>query len=207
MSIFKIRGQAQKVVTYDIVEIEISFVAKNKDSYIASKKALEESDRFLNEVNSIGLSAETFVLSDDRTSEGYRDDGEFKSTREIGIRVPFNMEMINQIRNILDEGRYAAEFNLNYEYSKMDELHRELLTEALRDSKANADALANSMNMKVKGIDSINVEEKEAVTMDWMEQECTTLCRRKGSPLIESDKLKAGETCEEASLDVKWIIE
>ena len=207
MSIFKIKGQAQKVIAYDIVEIEISFVSRNKDSYTASMKVMEESERFLNEANTIGLSSEMFALSEDRTDEGFRDDGEFKATRAIQIRLPFDMERINQIRAILDEGRFSAEFNLDYEYSKMADLHRQLLSEALQDSKSSAEVLAKGMGMKVKGIESINVEEKEAVTMDWMEQECHKVFRRKTFPYVESNKLKPGETCEEASLDVKWIIE
>ena len=206
MSIFRIKGQAQKTVTYDIAEVRISFVSQNNNSYEASQKAMSDCEKFLREVKNIGISAEQFTLDSDRNDMAYREEDEFKANRSIKIKLPFDMELINQIREMLDEGKYSFTFDLDYELSNREEIHRQLLADALKDSQKSAELLAQTMNMKVIKIESVNVDDIEVGMVDDMECDTYTLCRRKAS-YTESNNLKAGETVEYESINVKWVIE
>ena len=206
MSIFRIKGQAQKTVRYDRAEVRITFVSLNKNSYEASQKVMSDCEKFLEDVKNLGISAEQFTLDYDRNDMSYGDEDEFSANRSIKIRIPFNMELINQIRELLDEGKYSFRFDLNYELSNREEIHCQLLADALKDSKRTAELLAQTMDMKVIRIESVNVDDIETGMINDMEYERYTLCCRTSS-YTESNNLKAGETAEYESIDVKWVIE
>ena len=74
--------------------------------------------------------------------------------RRLEIRIPFNMSVINRIRQIVDENEYSIEFSLNYEMSNEYEIREELIKEALLDSKKKAEELAATLGLKVVDVES-----------------------------------------------------
>ena len=74
--------------------------------------------------------------------------------RRLEIRIPFNMSVINRIRQIVDENEYSIEFSLNYEMSNESEIREKLIKEALLDSKKKAEELAATLGLKVVDVES-----------------------------------------------------
>lgn len=208
MGIFKIDGNAKKTVNYDVAVINIEFVATEKTSFTASAKVMEYCEMFLGEIEKAGMNPAIFTLEDDTVSEeNYRDDDKIEATRNIQVKVPFKMEIINAIRDILDYEKYDFHFNLDYELSNEDELKDELLKEALLDSKKKAEQLAETLGMKVKGIESVETDVVRYYgAVDWM------LCEKERGFLTapertKSNVLKAKEKILSECITVKWIID
>ena len=70
------------------------------------------------------------------------------------------MEVINRIRQIIDENEYSTRFHIEYELSNEDQIREELLKEALLDSKKKAEDLAEALNMTVIGVKSVEAYSK-----------------------------------------------
>ena len=62
------------------------------------------------------------------------------------------MKLMNQIRQHLNEGGYRHNIDIDYDYSKVTELHAEVVKEALMEAKAQADMLADSLGLKIEGL-------------------------------------------------------
>lgn len=209
MGAFEIHGNAKRTVNYDVAVIGLDFVASEKTAFAASSKVMEYCERFLAEVEKAGIDPSTFTLQDDTvTEESYRDDDKLEATRSIQVKVPFKMETINAIRDLLDEEKYDFHFDLNYELSNEDEIRDELLKEALLDSKQKAEQLAATLGMKVKGIKSVETYSRSRGSshMDWMECEHER-CICAAPKCSKSNELKSKEETFYESIEVKWNIE
>lgn len=209
MGVFEIYGNAKRIVNYDVAVIKIEFVASEKTSFAASAKVMGDCENFLTKIEKSGMDSAAFMLEEDEVTEkSYIDDGKIEATRCILIKIPFMMERINLIRDILDTEKYDIHFELDYELSNEDRIREELLKEALIDSKKKAEQLADVLGMQVKGVKSVETyrRSRDSVEMDWMENyepgtyfDCET-------EHPKSNALKAKEATLDESIEVKWEI-
>ena len=209
MGVFEIHGNAKRTVNYDVAVIGIDFVATEKTSFAASSKVMEYCEDFLGELEKIGIEPSCFTMKEDSVeSDDYSDDDRVEATRSIQVKIPFKMETINTIRDILDTEKYDFNFDLSYELTNEDEIRDELLKEALLDSKQKAQLLAESLGMEVKGIESVETYSRSRGYggMDWCERESAPL-RCAAPKRSKSNSLKAKEELMTESIEVKWNIE
>lgn len=211
MGVFEIHGNAKRTVHYDVAVIGIDFVASEKTSYGASSKVMEYCENFLCKLEKMGIDPSHFTLQEDTVSDNrYSDDDRVEATRSIRIKIPFKMDTINAIRDILDNEKCDVHFELDFDLSNEDEIKDELLKEALLDSRQKAEMLADSLGMKVIGIESVETysRNRNYGDMTWMhcEQErCIVSSGVLKRP--KSNELKAKEEILSESIEVKWIIE
>lgn len=126
--------------------------------------------------------------------------------RRLEIRIPFNMSVINRIRQIVDENEYSIEFSLNYEMSNESEMREELIKEALLDSKKKAEELAATLGLKVVGVESLKTYNKSGkiyVAKDRM----AVPARLEAPQFLRSNKLQAKEEKLSETIEVVWTIE
>lgn len=192
MGEFTIIGTAKRNVEYDMVDCIVTFRALEDEPYEASVKAMDECERFLKEMRTLGLDSRNVILKDDcLDEENYRDDLKYESIRKIVVRIQFNMELVNTIRSILNKGLYRAEFDIRYSFSKEKEIRDILQKEALLNSRRQAFELAKTMGLEVKGIHSFkayNSSDYVYVIENCMYEQCFCLSAR---GYEESNKLKA----------------
>ena len=205
MGVFEIEGRARKMVECDIANISISFRAAGINSAEILKKVVDECDRFLKEAYKAGLKPEAIHFDEDSVeSRTYEDNREVRATRTIRIRMPFEMKYINGIQSILSKGGYRYLLSVSGENSKRDETHIELAKQAVRNSKEEAEQLAEVLGVKVQGIESVCKETRRGYNcgagdilglLDDFEEE------------RPSDNIGAKLIEESVELKVKWILE
>ena len=213
MSIFEIQGQAKRNVNYDIAVVSITFTEKGENSYLASKAVMRECEQFFEKLDVDGITSSNAVLGDDSVSEDrYADSSKVIANRKVEFRIAFNMEVINRIRQIIDENEYSTRFHIEYELSNEDQMTRhqarnkkeELLKEALLDSKKKAEDLAEALNMTVIGVKSVEAYSKLNGRTEGIACE-RSICDYMGVPQFShSNKLQAKEKELSESIEVKW---
>lgn len=205
MSIFEIQGQAKRNVNYDIAVVSITFTEKGETSYLASKAVMRECEQFFEKLNVEGITSSNAMLGDDSVSEDrYADSSKVIANRKVEFRIAFNMEVINRIRQIIDENEYSTRFHMEYELSNEDQIREELLKEALLDSKKKAEDLAEVLNMTVIGVKSVETYSKLNGRTEGIACE-RSICGYMGVPQFShSNKLQAKEKELSESIEVKW---
>lgn len=207
MSVFEIEGVAKREVPCDLAKIVIKFKAVEKNGYEASKKVMEQCDSFLGQAIEMGMKLEDFQLENHRVDKARYDDlDNMFAERSIMIRIPFDMEKINRIQELLQEGKYDYEIDVDGDISNRRELKMELAAEALNNSKTEAELLAASLGITVKSIESIRRDRWDD------EVEMKVLCRGMANLFgtrrpRNTDKIGAKTIEESVNLKVKWNLE
>lgn len=159
MGEIKVEGKAFRKVHCDIVEVSIDFIHAGRDFSDDAIKVMDQTEKFLGELkHKCGIEPRTVRITKDNTLNRGRDYHPIESKRGIEFTIPFDMELINEIRSLLIEGNYKAAIDMSYKYSGEDELMEELRKEAILDSKRKAEEYADFLGVQVVGLDSLSGE-------------------------------------------------
>ena len=85
----------------------------------------------------------------------YRNEGEkdyYRASRVLEINSKFDMKMINDLRAIANASKAQVSFHVDYKLSNEDTIRQELMTEALKDAKKQAEVMAQAIDQKVVGL-------------------------------------------------------
>ena len=108
--------------------------------------------------------------------------------------------------SLVKDYKYDVDINTSYRLSNTLEIHNSLIKAAIADSRDKAYFIAEAMDQKISGIDSIEIEKNYGNKMDWM-------CREQELDLPMADvfkysnQLKSPVTNISASVEVVWLIE
>ena len=173
MGKLEVRGSASKTVEYDLMKIVVDFHALEKTAKEASQKVMHECEEFLGILKNKGIDISKISLSKDRVdrSVSYCNGEEaeyYRANRVLEIETDFNMKMINDIRTIIDNNNAQAGFDVKYELSNEDNICQELMIQALKDAKKQAEELAHAIDQKVVGLISAdkNAPKQDAICID-----------------------------------------
>ncbi|MBR0420194.1 MAG: SIMPL domain-containing protein [Erysipelotrichaceae bacterium] len=156
MGTIRIMGYAERKVNADIVDYYINFFSCERKASEALKNSNEQCELFLKELKKCGFDMSQIHLSEDRVDEPRYDDNRVDAEREIHFRSTFDPAFNNVISEIIHKNDLGVNINTDYSYSKKRELHEELLKEAVQNSKAKAELIAETTGQKVKYIDSVS---------------------------------------------------
>ena len=149
MSTIKIKGQATRKVYADTIKYRLSFYSKDQKASKAAERTREQCEIFLKDMKEYGFDISKFQLESDEISKEYNSE-EKKATRTLIILTDFDPKINNAIFNIIQKEDLTVETKTDYYLSYLDELHKELMQEALLDSRNKAELIASSNNQKVK---------------------------------------------------------
>lgn len=205
-----ITGRAEHEYQYDAMEITLNFSVQKSSTADALTAVLGQCEEFLAKVTSEGLSMENIRIENDSTRRNQRYDSgsvSFAAERAIKIRVPFSMDYANYLLSVVSEKGYDAAISTEYLLTNREEIHNELIKEALSDSRKKAELIAQSMGVKVVGIDTATICESRdniALLRAGAEHE-----RGIASPqsLSLSNQLGSPVTKESETVEAVWIIE
>lgn len=204
-----IEGKATKEYEYDVMEITVRFQVHEKSSADAIEKVTSQCEECLSLLSEQGIAMDNIRIGEDSVGQEY-DDHELDvcATREIVMRLPFDVSFSNCFMELIREKGYEVDLDIEPRMSKHSEIRNELLKLAIEDSKAKALFIADAMDQKISGIDSVHIGDRYGSSqLDWMccEQKRGFLAAPKRLQL--SNKLKAPTTTETATVEVVWIIE
>lgn len=208
MGKLKIEGRATKEYEYDLMEVTIRFQVCEETSAKAIEKVIYQCEDCLETLAKDGIAIENIRIGKDDVDQDYNYSDEFEATatREIIVRLPLDITFSNYIMELVKDKEYDVDINIEYKFSKLNEINNELLKSAIDDSKSKASLIADAMNQKIIGIDSVEMKDYYKNNIEWMEQEC---CRMGTVPsnLQQSNKLKSPVDEKSSSVEVVWIIE
>ena len=202
MGKIKIQGRASKLVECDVVEFMITIHATDSSLSKAISKVREDTEKLLKSLNEMGFEMKDIHLGDDATEKDYgRNKPIYSCKRKINFLTQFNAALNNRIYKIVEDYEICAYIDTKYSYSKEKELRKVLLKEALLDSKAKAQLLAETNNQMVTGIEEIN-DGADKVFL----KEAYPVCACASANGL-SDQLAACTEDIEESIVVSWNIE
>lgn len=156
MGKFEIEGYAKRKVRCDIAIVHVTFRAIGVNAAELSKKVMDECDDFIQKLGKLSIKPQDIQYASDRTTtNSYQNKTELEATREICIRMPFDLRVINHIQGALMHGKYNYTMYVDGDISNRHEVLAELSQEALSNSRDIADKLAASTGMEVKSIESV----------------------------------------------------
>lgn len=210
MGKLKVVGKARKEFTCDIMYIKLSFKAWGEDTSQAIATSMSQCDLFLEILEKQGIDINMIHMSNaDVSQEMYEDKLEISAEREIELRMPFDMNVINRLSEIIKENQFKVDMDISFKLTNMLEVHEQLLKEAVLDSKKKAEMLASAMGQKVIGIETLNAADRYN-SYDSEEKAYYDLFTYKLSASTKksiSNRLKAPLVTEYENVEVEWLIE
>jgi len=208
MGKLSIVGNAEREVKYNAIELCTTFYIHAKTTADALRMSMEQGERFLEKIVAAGVDLKDIHIGDNSVDQQY-DDGEMDvcATREMKIRLPFDMPFVNGLWKMICELGFDVDLDCDYHLTNTQELHAELLKEALADSRKKADFIAETMGQKIVGIDHVSHHRYRDSNFLCREQErCPDL--PSSSPTMRlSDKIDAPLTTESENIEVVWLME
>ncbi len=156
MGTIRTLGKAERKYECDLMTIRINFNANGTDPAELGEKVMKECENFIAEIVKEGqVKASDFHMQGDEISKNiYGDKDTSRANRVISIFMPYDMRFQNHVRDILNKGKYHYSINVEYSYSKTNEMHAELVKEALLEAENQAKILADSLGLKIEGLKS-----------------------------------------------------
>ena len=214
MGAITVTGFAKRSVAYDRMIITVTFHAWAKTTDQVLTEIESQSEKFLQILKDEGFGIKSIQMKNTDLDEK-KNNGSDKSfdisvsgSKSLLLDSPLNMKVINGIQDVIKENKMDASFSVSFYLSDTEELHRELLKEAIEDSRKKAEIIAESVGEKVIGIEeaqngerimgSIKKRGGEENYYDIM----TIFSRRKSL----SAELAALQTEEKEIIEIVWTI-
>lgn len=202
-------GHAEREVSYDQVTVTISFKANEKNATRASEAVIRQCEAFLASLKKKGIAVNQIHLGEDSIEESYRtrDEGTIVATRSIKMDIPYNMDFMNYLLKLIQEQDSDVVYKTSYRLSDEKKIHDELMQEAMRDSKAKAESLAEALGQKVIGLKSAS-NNMDRVMDKFLN--CLKLCENAPDSYCDdellSSELLSPTTIESEDLEAVWLI-
>lgn len=204
-----VKGYAERRVERDVVEVILKFIGEGTTIPEAVQKSSDELEKFLRIFEENGIDSGVFKIIDNSTSKKYRSENKkmpYESKRAISIKMPMNSANVDSMMQYISNYQINVEILDTYQYSRKIELHKELLKEAVDDSRAKAEMIASCAGQRIKGIKSVNADfsssDKHMVFDDLSDCFDIAPCS-----VSRARKLSAPIIKETEEVEVVWLIE
>ncbi len=158
MGEIKVTGNAERTVSCDVMKIRLSFYAKEKTTAEASERVMQECESFLAVLKKRGWDISRITLAEDEVREaspyGYDDvmPGQYQADRKLQIKTAYDAGRINELRSIANKMNYTVRFAVEYEVSNENAIRKELMEDALKNAKEEAETLAGAIGQRIAGL-------------------------------------------------------
>lgn len=202
MGKLSIKGRAEREVRCDGMEISTKFYIHGKASTETLRNIKKQSEKFLRLITVQGVSLQDIHIGEVSVEQEF-DKGETtaRATREIVMRLPFDMRTINYLTELIREQNFSVDFDCDYHITDKKQLHDELLKEAFADSKKKAEFIAETMGQKIVGIGKVEYDSYHGAGWRYSKS-CVVESFDMLSNQIEAPLRKESET-----IDVVWVVE
>ena len=151
MGVIKTKGKAEHSYECDLMMVTICFQESGEEAASISKSVMENCEKFIDELLDFSkLTLKDIHIDEDDVSEHrYSNETANYAKRTICIKTSYDMKLVNLIRQHLNDGAYHYNILLQYDYSRANELHAEMVKEALLEAKHQAELIADSLGLEV----------------------------------------------------------
>ena len=205
MGTIQITGKAARKVECDLLEYTLTFTRTKGSVSLAIDAVEKDMEKTLEALKNFGVAIEHIHVDKDSVDEGYsqKDTAVFDCERKVRFKIKANNAFTNRLMDILKNNQISALVDTNCYYSEEQKLRKELLKEALLDSKSKAELLAGANQQTVLGIEKIEESGRYENPVDFMCIGHEKYTERKSL----SDQLGTKELNIEAEILVTWNIQ
>ena len=207
-------GRVEREYTPDICRIILGIEVIRKSTSEASDVSSEQCEQILSKLqNNLGIAPDSIeIISDsiDKQSRYNSDEIKYESKKSLCLYMPADTKNVNAIRALIETGFDDVTFHAQYIISNESELKKELLKDAIADSRARAELLAESMGLKISGIDSADLSGDGDVYDLTEELESKKTGMYYAGRISErelSDQLKPRQIELSSKVKVVWLVE
>ena len=204
-------GKAEREYEANECSINLEIEVSRQTSSEASKVSSEQCEALLSKLqDELGINPSSIEIHYDRIDKrsSYKSNEiSYESKKSLWLHIPADMKLVNAIRHIIETGFDDVSFTALYSVSNEAALNKELFKEAIADSRAKADFLAESMGLKITGIDSANLSGDEDV-YDLTEEpvEIVRYLMSAAGASSLSDQLKPNQVELSAEVKIVWLV-
>jgi uncharacterized protein YggE len=215
MGKIKVEGKIEKFFRTDIITMTIIFKKSDTSKAKAINDLLIECEDFLSKIKSAGFDMNNISVASEKSR--YRMNNEFEYydiEKKIELKIKADFKLSNNFIKFLQSENYEAEYILSFSFSDKARLQKQLLLEAIEDSKRKAELIASSMNMKIIKIEEICKPDFRSTNL--AKSVCVENFGFKlegllsGNDVVDTSNLDMLNTPEEKlyeSVDVVWLTE
>ena len=196
-------GSSKKECSCDIMYITLTFKTWERDTAKALAQTKSQCDDCLQILEQNGIPVDKIHISDDEISQSMQNNVLLVSvSRKIKLRLSFNMVFLNSLSEIIRKSSYTVDMNTSFSLSNKEEIHHQLIKDAVLDSRKRAEIIAQTMNQNIVGIKTLHRYSGNTHD-DNTYYDIMSIFSKKSSI---SDKLSAPLCTETEQVEVEWII-
>ena len=161
-----VEGWAEQLFDADVCDLHIYIEIERDTAAEASKESSTECERLLVKLKELGIEPSDIIITCDSIRESTHYDDKktyYESRKYLYLRTSADVPLINAVRDIIETGFKKITMQAIFTVSNMEELRKALYKNAIEESRAKADFLAESVGLRIIGVDSANLTGKEDV--------------------------------------------
>lgn len=203
MGTIKVKGYSERKVLADVTNYQLTFKAIDlKPSYVITT-IKDQCEIFLKELAGLGLDIKDVHLSEDEINTYKYEKREAFGERQIQFRTPLSPVINDKVYQIIKDNNLNVDVETEYEYSNKIELHKELIKEAVLNSKNKAELIAEANEQKIKYIDSVDYGDDYLYVQENLDDSIEFECDDDSY----FEKISGKEIVESEEIYIKWFIE
>lgn len=133
----------------------------------------------------------------------------YESEKILSVPFPVNPAFVNEVRSLIEKGFSNVTFSAVYSISNENLLRKELLADAVANSRSKAEILAEPMKQTIAGIESANLSGRDDVYDVSDDVEEYLVCEQPltmSAPDRPADKLKPDTVELSAEVKIVWLV-
>ena len=119
---------------------------------------LPSADQFLEICKGLSIPVEIFTVERIGSNKSYSQENTVSSSYKLKLKIPMNIGFANKLIEIIKENEFDASYDVDYFLSNKNQIHQELIQEAILNSKKEAEKISESIGMTVIGIERAGVD-------------------------------------------------
>lgn len=205
MGKIKVNGSAKKEFKADIMRVDISISTAGETSASAINKGKKETEKVLQFLVDLGFELSKVSMEKDRVSNPsrYDDDKYYHFEKEISFTSSANLAVLESISDGFIKNEINATYDETFYLSNIESAKKSVLQDALLDSKKKAEIIAETLEQKVVGIESVKCDEYEEEDLE----EKVHYLREMPAGSSLATMLSPDTISVDKSIDVTWNIE
>ena len=209
MGNLKLRGNAKREFTADLMEVTVSVSTDGETAAYAIKKGKKETEKILKLLVELGADLSRVIMTNENVSEPsrYSDDGFYTFQKSISFMTQADLDLLERLSCGIIEREIDATYRERFCLSNAENVSKQVLQEALLDSRKKAEVMAETLGQKITGVESVKCDEYNDDDEDAEIRYC--LCSEQESEIGGSlaTQLSPGTITVEKHVDVSWIVE
>lgn len=208
MAEMTVRGNAKRTVKCDSVKYLFKFCADGNTASQATENVSHELEAFLKLMKEHDISPDLFRLAGNDTVKNYRNsenDPLYSAFRSVELTLTLDSANCDGFVALISANDFHVEYHEEYFCSTIGEIHKELLSEAVNDSREKAEMIAACAGKKLLGIKTIETEPRMLCRGN---AECADACFAKNMTVDSfASTLGEPEIQDEESAVIVWEME